>query len=145
DAEIRQSGAANVVINTPINFDGALLFSGDGSSTVTINAGISGTGDIRKTGDSSTFRFGTLPGAQPAANTASDNAWMGRLLVEGGAIGFNNEPQAASSALRSNPVAFTGFGSVTATRTSADETVGFSLRMGTLSDEVGFGSVVAAV
>lgn len=142
--EIRQSGSSNVTINNPISFTGSLLLSGDGdlvtpangSGTVTLNAGISGIGDITKTG-TSTFRFGTIPsGPFP---TPSANTWMGNLIIDGGTVRFNNNAQSASSALRANPVVFTGDGILSARRSDSDESpeVSTSLRLGTLSGATG--------
>jgi fibronectin-binding autotransporter adhesin len=143
DPQIRLDGTANVVINTPVQFSDLLAFGGNSNATVTINAGISGVGDIIKTG-SSTFRFGTLP-AFVGDNPGSANTWVGNLFLEEGTIRYNNNAQAASSALRANPVHLNGSAFLSAKRDGDDEDDGFetSLRMGTLNGSGG--SVFASV
>ena len=130
--------AANVIIDTPIAFNGSLKLSGDGTGTVTFNSGVSGVGDIVQSG-MSTYRFGTKPSAGAEATTPSANTWMGNLVIGDGTIRFNNNAQAASSALRANPVVFTGNGTLSARRDTGDQTSGYStsLRMGTLSGDAG--------
>jgi autotransporter-associated beta strand protein len=137
DPQIRVDGTANVVINTPVQFSNLLAFGGNSAATITINAGISGVGDIIKTG-SSTFRFGTVP-AGVGDNPGSSNTWVGNLFLEEGTIRYNNNAQAASSALRANPVHLNGAAFLSAKRDGDDEQDGFetSLRMGTLNGSGG--------
>lgn len=135
---VTMSGSASFAVNTPVQIAGGLTVGGNGFGTVTFNAKVSGFADITKLG-SSTMRFGTSP-VFPATAAPSENAWSGRLLINAGTVRFNNNAQAGATAIRANPVVFTGGGSLTIKRDNGDEVAGFetSLRIGTLSGNSGF-------
>ena len=97
-----------------------LILSGNGG-TVTINNTMSGAFDIAKNG-AATFRFGTQ-------GAPSANSWSGRLAINGGTIGFNNDSVAGRTALRGNPITLNSPTAVLA--------VSSELRVGALSGNSG--------
>jgi autotransporter-associated beta strand protein len=112
-ANITQNGAGPITFNTRINFSNGLTFAGGGVGVVTMNRGLSGSGNITKTG-TSIFRFGTFPIA-PATTAPSENTWMGTLVIEGGTVRFNNNAESARTALRANGVTLSPGATLSAT------------------------------
>ncbi len=132
--QILENGAG-FTVDAPLDLAAATEFGGAGTGTVTLNYAVSGTTDITKNGPG-TFRFGTPfvgPAIGPSANT-----WFGRLTINAGTFRFNNNAQAAPTALRSNPVTMTAGTLLFASKTTDPES---SARMGTLS---GAGGLVQA-
>ncbi len=140
---VMMNGSASFGISAPVHLTTGLTSSGNGTGTVTFNGKLSGFADITKQG-TSTLRFGTSP-VLPATAAPSENTWMGQLVISAGIVRFNNNAQAGATALRANPVVFTGAATLTIKRDNGDQTDNFatSLRMGTLSGNTG--SVVATV
>jgi autotransporter-associated beta strand protein len=122
---IVQSGTGAVTINVPITLRAPLALTGDGG-TVTLNNTITGAFDITKSG-LSTFRFGT-PFTAPVIGPSS-NTWIGRLIIDGGTIRFNNNAEAGRTALRANPVFLNAASSML--------TVSSELRTGALNGTTG--------
>ena len=124
---IVQDGAGAFTFNLPIVIPRTIHFDGNGAGVVTLNRGISGLGSITKTG-TSVFRFGTFPPPiVPPATTStapSENTWFGPLDISNGIVRFNNNADSGRTAVRGNPVALSGNGTITC----ASE-----LRLGTLS------------
>lgn len=143
-SHITQNGTGSLTINAPITLSATTTWDGSGLGTVTLNNTLSGLSNIVKSGDS-TFRFGTNQ-TIPLTPVPSENTWFGSLTIGGGTIRFNNNAQSGSTALRSNPVIFSGGGGIlTIRRDGDDQAAGYdtSLRMGTISGAVG--SVMATV
>ena len=133
--QILENGAG-FTIDTPINLTATTVLGGTSTGTVTLNYAISGLADIVKNGPG-TFRFGT-PFVSPATGPSA-NTWLGRLTVNAGTFRFNNNAQAAPTALRANPVTMsTGATLIFQTKTTDPDS---SARMGTLS---GTGGLVQA-
>ncbi len=132
---INHNGTANIIVDTPIQLVNGLTIGGTGTGRVTANNAISGYGNITKVG-ATEFRFGTVgPGA---ANNPSQNTWMGKLIMQEGSIRFNNNAQAGATALRANPIEFTGNAILSMKRDAGDQgTFESSLRIGTLSGNTG--------
>ena len=126
-------------VDAPIDLTAATVFDATLSTgSVTLNYGISGNVDIVKNGPG-TFRFGTPPFADPGLG-ASANTWLGRLTISAGTFRFNNNAQAAPTALRANPVTLST-GATLLFQTKATD-YDSSARMGTLS---GTGGTVQAL
>ena len=126
-------------VDAPIDLTAATVFDATLSTgAVTLNYAISGTVDIEKKG-LGTFRFGTPPFADPGLG-ASANTWLGRLTISAGTFRFNNNAQAAPTALRANPVTLST-GATLLFQTKATD-YDSSARMGTLS---GTGGTVQAL
>ena len=133
--QILENGAG-FSIDAPINLTATTVLGGTSTGTVTLNYAISGLADIVKNGPG-TFRFGT-PFVSPATGPSA-NTWLGRLTVSAGTFRFNNNAQAAPTALRANPVTMsTGATMIFQTKVTDPES---SARMGTLS---GTGGLVQA-
>lgn len=128
--QLLQNGTVGAAIENKVQFDGSLAVGGTGNGPLFLRGGLSGNGNITKTGPS-TLYFGS-PTANP--NVASDNTWMGALLLQAGGIQFESN-SAAGGALRANPIVFTGNTSVRFTRT--DGLTPASLRFGTLNGATG--------
>ncbi len=124
---IVQDGAGAFTFNLPTVIPRTMRLGGNGTGVVTLNRGISGLGSIIKTG-TSVFRFGTFPPPiVPPATTStapSENTWFGPLDISNGIVRFNNNADSGRTAVRGNPVALSGSGTITC----ASE-----LRLGTLS------------
>ena len=134
--QILENGAG-FTVDAPIDLAATTVFGGTSTGTVTLNYGISGLVDIVKNGPG-TFRFGTPLFVDPGLG-ASANTWMGRLTVNAGTFRFNNNAQAAPTALRANPVTMsTGATLLFQTKVTDYDS---SARMGTLS---GTGGLVQA-
>ncbi len=133
--QILENGAG-FSIDAPINLTATTVLGGTSTGTVTMNYAISGLADIVKNGPG-TFRFGT-PFVSPATGPSS-NTWLGRLTVSAGTFRFNNNAQAAPTALRANPVTMSpGATLLFQTKVTDPES---SARIGTLS---GTGGLVQA-
>ena len=133
--QILENGAG-FTIDAPINLTATTVLGGTSTGTLTLNYAISGLADIVKNGPG-TFRFGT-PFVSPATGPSA-NTWLGRLTVSAGTFRFNNNAQAAPTALRANPVTMsTGAAMIFQTKATDPES---SARMGTLS---GTGGLVQA-
>ena len=133
--QILENGAG-FTINTPVELTTTTVFGGTGTGTVTLNYAVSGIADIVKNGPG-IFRFGT-PFVSPATGPSS-NTWLGRLTVNAGTFRFNNNAQAAPTALRANPVTMSAGATLIFQSKVADPES--SARMGTLS---GTGGLVQA-
>ncbi len=134
--QILENGAG-FTVDAPIDLTATTVLGGTSAGTVSLNYAISGLVDIVKNGPG-TFRFGAPPFVDPILG-ASANTWLGRLTVNAGTFRFNNNAQAAPTALRANPVTMSAGTSLPfATKTSDPES---SLRLGTLS---GLGGLVQA-
>jgi autotransporter-associated beta strand protein len=127
---------ANFTIDTPIELTATTTFGGTSTGTVTMNYAVTGVADIVKTGPG-VFRFGTpfsSPTTGPSANT-----WFGTLSINQGTFRFNNNAEAAPTALRSNPVVMSAGGTLLFASKVTDQES--SARMGTVS---GTGGLVQA-
>ena len=123
-------------IDVPVELTATTVFGGTGTGVVTLNYALSGLADIVKNGPG-TFRFGTP--FVGSSTGPSSNTWLGRLTINAGTIRFNNNAQAAPTALRANPVTLSaGASLLCATKTTDPES---STRLGTLS---GTGGLVQA-
>ena len=122
-------------MDTPVQLGGDLTIGGTGNGRITSNNAFSGLGNITKTG-ALEFRFGTL--GVGAAGNASSNTWMGKLIMQEGIVRFNNNAQAGATALRANPIEFTGNATLSMKRDGGDESSGYdsSFRFGTLSGKL---------
>ncbi len=126
--QILENGAG-FTVDAPIDLTATTVLGGSSAGTVSLNYAISGTVDIVKNGPG-TFRFGTPPFVNPILGSSA-NTWLGRLTVNAGTLRFNNNAQAAPTALRANPVTLSAGASLLfATKTGDPES---SLRLGTLS------------
>lgn len=125
-------------VDAPIDLTTTTVFGGTSTGTVTLNYAISGIADIVKNGPG-TFRLGTPPFVDPGLGSSA-NTWLGRLTVNAGTFRFNNNAQAAPTALRANPVTM----SAGATLLFQSKVTDYdsSARMGTLS---GTGGTVQAI
>ena len=136
--QILQNGAG-FTLDAPLDLAAATIFGGTTTGVATLNFAVSGTVDITKNGPG-TFRFGTPYTALTVPTTGpSSNTWFGRLTINAGTIRFNNNAQAAPTALRSNPVTLSaGTTLLFSSKTTDQES---SARMGTLN---GAGGLVQA-
>lgn len=143
-SHITQSGSGFLTMYTPIELSNTTLWDGNGTGTVTLNGTLSGLGNIVKSG-TSTFRFGTNQ-TDPLVPVPSNNTWFGSLTIAGGTVRFNNNAESGATAIRSNPVIFSGAGGTLNIRRDQEDNdlnLDTSLRIGTLSGSLG--SVYASV